>query len=122
MIVAGFGFRAAATRSSLLDALSIASRGQNVDLIVTVADKSGSPCFLELAKALAIPVSAVSQNELDRISTLTATPTVKRLRGSGSIAEATALVAAGPGATLLGSRVVSADRMATCAIAKGTKS
>ena len=37
-------------------------------------------------------------------------------------AEAAALAAAGPGARLLGPRVVSADRMATCALAEGNGS
>jgi cobalt-precorrin 5A hydrolase len=118
MIVAGFGFRSAATHASLQDALSRAARGQEIDLIATVAEKSRSQCFLELASALSVPLLAVPQAELNLMTTLTVTAAVKRLRGSGSIAEAAALVAAGPGATLLCSRVVSADRMATCAIAK----
>ena len=38
---------------------------------------------------------------------------------STGVAEACALKAAGPGAILLTPRVTSADRLATCAIAKG---
>jgi cobalt-precorrin 5A hydrolase len=57
--------------------------------------------------------------------TLTDHARVRALRGSGSTAEAAALAAAlmhaGPGATLLNPRVVSADRLATCAIAARTQ-
>ncbi|MFP4328377.1 MAG: cobalamin biosynthesis protein, partial [Paracoccaceae bacterium] len=37
---------------------------------------------------------------------------------TGSVAEACALAAAGPGALLLGPRAISSDRMATCALAR----
>jgi cobalt-precorrin 5A hydrolase len=40
-------------------------------------------------------------------------------RGVGSVAEAVALAAAGPGARIVVARVISSDRMATCAIAQG---
>ena len=36
----------------------------------------------------------------------------------GSLAEAAALAAAGPGATLVVNRIISSDGMATCAIAQ----
>ena len=36
---------------------------------------------------------------------------------AGSVAEAAALAAAGPGARLLAPRMISADRMASCALA-----
>ncbi|MHA6346914.1 cobalamin biosynthesis protein, partial [Roseivivax sp. CAU 1761] len=38
---------------------------------------------------------------------------------TGSVAEAAALAAAGPGARLLGPRAVSPDGCATCALAQG---
>jgi cobalt-precorrin 5A hydrolase len=41
--------------------------------------------------------------------------------GTGSIAEASALVAAGPGARLRGPRAVSADGTATAAIAEAAE-
>jgi len=39
--------------------------------------------------------------------------------GARSVAEAAALAAAGPGARLVGTRVISDDRLATAAIAEG---
>lgn len=117
MNAAGFGFRKSATLASLQDALSQAAGSQSVSLIATASDKSVSICFQQLADLLSVPTLAIPQADLDQISTLTNSPTVKHLRGSGSIAEAAALVAAGPGASLLGRRAISADRMATCAIA-----
>jgi cobalt-precorrin 5A hydrolase len=53
------------------------------------------------------------------IGTVTQSGASHRARRTGSVAEAAALVAAGPGATLLGARAVSGDRMATCALAEG---
>jgi cobalt-precorrin 5A hydrolase len=43
----------------------------------------------------------------------------QRVKNTGSVAEALAVTGAGEGAHLLGRRVVSEDRMATCAVAVG---
>ncbi len=120
MIVAGFGFRKAASVASLQDALMRASAGRTVALLATAQDKADAVCFSGLAAALGVPVVAVPQSVLATADTLTKTAAVRTLRGSGSVAEAAALVAAGPGASLLGARAVSADRMATCALATRT--
>ena len=50
---------------------------------------------------------------------LTQSAKVAERFGTGSVAEAAALAAAGPGAQLLGPRVVSGDGLATAAIAIG---
>jgi cobalt-precorrin 5A hydrolase len=117
MIVAGFGFRRAATAESLLDALDKAQGPQAPALLATAEDKAAAPAFQALSARLGLPIHAVTPDALARVETPTRSATVRALRGSGSVAEAAALVAAGPGASLLGPRAVSADRMATCALA-----
>jgi len=117
MIVAGFGFRQAATAESLLDALDKARGPQAPALLATAEDKAAAPAFQALSARLGLPIHAVTLDALAQVETPTRSATVRALRGSGSVAEAAALVAAGPGASLLGPRAVSADRMATCALA-----
>ena len=117
MIVAGFGFRRAATAESLLDALDKARCPQAPALLATAEDKAAAPAFQALSARLGLPIHAVTLDALAQVETPTRSATVRALRGSGSVAEAAALVAAGPGASLLGPRAVSADRMATCALA-----
>jgi cobalt-precorrin 5A hydrolase len=117
MIVAGFGFRRAATAESLLDALDKVRGPQAPALLATAEDKAAAPAFQALSARLGLPIHAVTLDALAQVETPTRSATVRALRGSGSVAEAAALVAAGPGASLLGPRAVSADRMATCALA-----
>ena len=120
MIVAGFGFRGAATAESLLDALDKARGPQAPALLATAEDKAAAPALQALSARLGLPVHAVTLDALAQVETPTRSARVRALRGSGSVAEAAALVAAGPGASLLGPRAVSADRMATCALATRT--
>ena len=121
MIVAGFGFRQAATVDSLLDALGKARGTQTPARLATAEDKALAPVFQALSARLGLPIDAVPPEALVRTETPTRSARVRALRGSGSLAEAAALVAAGPGASLLGPRAVSADRMATCALATRTR-
>ena len=119
MIVAGFGFRSAAGVDSLHDALRRAGGAGQVTALATAADKTTSPAFQTFAKELALPVHAISPLALKSPQTATQAPASIAARGTGSVAEAAALCAAGPGARLLQSRVISNDRMATCALAAG---
>ena len=108
MIIAGFGFSSRATVESLKGAL--AATGQAPDKVATLADK------VALLAGLGFPVIAVTGPLPD---TPTQSPASLAARGAGSVAEACALAAAGPGAYLLTTRRVSPDGLATCAIAKG---
>lgn len=118
MIVAGFGFRTGATLSSLRAALNLAQAGHSrVTLLVTAHDKIDE--LRPLAEALRLPCSAVPSAALKAAATITQSAASLAARETGSVAEASALAAAGPGARLLGSRQISPDRMATCAIAQG---
>lgn len=117
MIVAGFGFRAAASEVSLRDALRLAGPAAP-GALAAPADKAGAACLVDLATSLALPVIPVPAPALRAARTLTRSPRIQAARDTGSVAEAAALAAAGPGAELLGPRVISADRMATCALAR----
>jgi len=119
MIVAGFGFRAAATADSLRDALARAAGEGKVTAFAAPADKAQSACLSELAGEMAVDVRAIAADDLSRQQTPTEAPRVRAARRTGSVAEAAALAAAGPGAKLLAPRSISTDRLATCAIAMG---
>ena len=129
--VAGLGFRAgagvASLRSALQAALSACASATGslpaLTALATADDKATHPALAQLAAELALPVVAVPLAELaGHIGTLSATPSthVPQRYGARSLAESSALAAAGPGASLLAPRAVSADQMATAAIADNT--
>jgi len=119
MIVAGFGFRSAAGLEALRAALTLAQHGQPpVTMLAAPGDKTA--LVEQLGRAAGLPVTAVTAEALEAIETPTRSPQSLRNRHTGSVAEAAALAAAGPGARLLGLRHISPDRMATCAIAEGS--
>ena len=116
MIVAGFGFRSGVTLAALQDALVKAGGSAGVTHLATLSAKAGG--LEPLARALMLQVLPVAPESLRGVPTITRSDRVQALFGTGSVAEATALVAAGPGARLRGPRGVSADRTATAAIAE----
>lgn len=119
MIVAGFGFRAGAGLASLWAALELARQGKPaVTHLATAEDKVAALSLL--AEALGVPVLGVPSQKLSGMVTLTRSTASVAARFTGSLAEASALGAAGADARLLGPRHVSPDRMATCAIAEGS--
>lgn len=118
MIVAGFGFRASAHVTSLKEAFERATAGHDASALATLSDKADNPAFVAFAKSLNLPIKRVDPARVLGIDTQTQSPYSQAARFTGSVAEATALSAAGPAATLLGQRVVSADRLATCALAQ----
>lgn len=117
MIVAGFGFRSGATMRALQDALEQAGGAAGVTHLATVARKADG--LAGLAAALGLPVVTVAPEVLAGQAVITRSDRVAALHGTGSVAEAAALAAAGLGARLRGPRVVSADGTATAAIAEG---
>ncbi len=118
MIVAGFGFRSAASMQSLEDAFARAGQTA-VDAIATAQDKSRSPVFQKFAKSIGARVIPINAEALTNATTMTQSKASQTNRATGSVAEAAALAALGPDAALQAPRFISSDRMATCAIAKG---
>jgi cobalt-precorrin 5A hydrolase len=121
MKVAGFGYRRGAKLTSLVEALELAiqSYGQ-VDRLAASSEKFDRVKKLSVARD--VPVEMVEASTLAEVTTLTQSQASLREKGTGSVAEAAALSAAGAGARLLGPRVISSDRMATCAVAEGSAS
>lgn len=120
MRVAGIGFRGAAEVTSLQDALSRAllDAGDGpIEALVTEAAKSRTRVFREFAASMQLPGLGVTVDDLGRMITPTQSLRIQDKFGTGSLAEAAALAAAGPGARLIAMRVVSGDGMATAAIA-----
>ena len=118
MIVAGIGLCKDATIESLKSALKLAD-ADFVDAIATPADKTDHPALVALIAELGVKLVGVSQADLEAQKTQTNSARVMEKRGTGSVAEAAALAVAGPSGVLKTVRVVSQDRMATCAIALG---
>ncbi|MEM9248891.1 MAG: cobalamin biosynthesis protein [Pseudomonadota bacterium] len=118
MIVAGFGFRAAASVESLTDALQKAN-GSRADAVATAADKAATPEFVAFGQTHHLRILEIAADALAEQCTVTQSSASRATRGTGSVAEAAALAAAGAGARLLQARVVSGDGLATCALAEG---
>lgn len=122
--IAGFGFRSEATLESLIQALD-----QLIDQYGSVykyglinrlaAARSMLPLVEELGRLRNIEVIAVADAELSTVATLTHSTHSLQARGTGSVAEAVALIAAGQNARLVGPRIISTDRQATAALALG---
>ena len=109
-IVAGFGGTSRATLDSYRDALAQAGRAH---VLAGLAVKAP---VAELARDVGLPYVALAQVA----GTVTPTQSAASLaaHGTGSVAEACALLAAGPGAVIVLRRVVSSDGQATCALAQ----
>lgn len=119
MIVAGFGFRATADIAACKAALVLAQGGHPaVTALAAPHDKAA--LLVPLATVLGLPLISVTPEMLRSMETPTRSPFSLDARGIGSVAEAAALGAAGPGARLLTRRHISPNRMATCAIAQGS--
>ena len=124
MRIAGIGFRASADLASLQDALRLAladAGNPKLDALVTEAAKSREAVFRELAQLLKLPGLGVSQNDIAGMITPTQSERIQDQFGTGSLAEATALAAAGPDADLIACRAVSGDGKATAAIARSER-
>jgi cobalt-precorrin 5A hydrolase len=117
MIVAGFGCRAGTSLAALEAALALAAGDRRPDLLAAPADRAA--LVAPLAAKLGLPLFAIATADLQRIETPTQSPVSLARRGVGSVAEAAALAAAGPGAQIVQPRCMSADRFATCALAEG---
>lgn len=119
MKVAGLGFKNYVTLASLREALLAAGGGEGLAAVATVSDKADTDALKQLARECGVPIRAVPADVLASVATPTQSERIAEKFGTGSVAEAAALAAAGPGARLIATRVVSQDRTATAAIAEG---
>lgn len=114
VIVAGFGCRAGASADAFAAALA-ATGFVRVDRFAAPADRAA--LLNAFARERGVPLVAVGPDELAGADTPTRSATSLAARGTGSVAEAAALVAAGAGARVAVTRRISPDRSVTCAIA-----
>ena len=119
MRVAGLGFKKDVTLASLREALAAAGGPDGLAAMATVSEKADAEPLKQLARECGVPIRAVSADLLASIDTPTQSQRVTERFGTGSVAEAAALVAAGPRARLIATRAISQDRTATAAIAEG---
>lgn len=124
MIVAGVGFRRATSAEEIERVVRLALGlfelpAERLAMLATESAKATEPGIAEAADRLAVPLLACTVHDLDRVAgqVLTRSKMVLEAKGVPSIAEASALVAAGRDGRLLGTRV--ATERATCAIAIG---
>ena len=118
MKIAGIGFRDGATLAAILDALAQAG-ASGVTRLALPARKQGQP-LCEALTTHGFDLIWIDDTTLATTKTPTQSAIARRHYGTGSVAEAAALAAArahGPGARLAGPRALSADRMATAALA-----
>jgi cobalt-precorrin 5A hydrolase len=78
-----------------------------------------APEVAALAAQAGLPLRLVAETALAGVDTPTRSARMLARYGTGSLAEAAALVAAGPGARITQPRVVAPDGSATLAIAEG---
>ena len=123
MIIGGIGCRkgvsAAAISAAIENACAQAGLAANrIGALATAAIKEHEPGIAEAAAALGVPLILVSEPDLRaagaRVTTRSAR--VMELTGVPSVAEAAALAAGGPAASLLAARI--AVGPVTCALAQ----
>ena len=124
MIVAGVGFRRDTSADEIervvltaLGAFKVARA--SLDAIATETAKAAEPGVVEAARRLSVALVECATGDLEKVAGAVLSPSnlVLETKGVPSIAEASAVVAAGRNARLLGARVATAR--ATCAIAVG---
>jgi cobalt-precorrin 5A hydrolase len=124
MIVAGIGCGRGTSAEDIVSLIAVALSDfgiaqKNLTAIATESSKADERGIADAAQSLSIPVLRCQMADLGRVAdqVLTRSLRVQEIKGVPSVAEASALVAAGPNARLLGARV--AANKVTCAIAIG---
>lgn len=124
MLVAGFGFRKAVSVAEVECALAVALRKQQLTdaqltRIAAPAAKAGEAAIERVAAQRGVLLAWICQAALETASPHTLTRSARALATLNvhSVAEAAALVGAGPHGRLLGPRI--AVGPVTCALARG---
>ncbi|NIZ15623.1 cobalamin biosynthesis protein [Phaeobacter sp. HF9A] len=119
MMIAGLGFSARATTTSLMQLL--AALPQRPQALAALRAKAETALFQDCAASLGLPVFLLDESEIAGIETPTHSPRILARFNTGSLAEAVALVAArkaGAEALLIQTRLTAADGLATVALAE----
>lgn len=123
MVIAGIGCSSAARATDVVAAVEEALRHYGLarsvlEALATGSIKAGAPAVAEAAAQLGLPLRRISGADLALADNeaLSVSERSLVLTGVGSLSEAAALAAAGPGATLYGPRL--AVGPVTCALAR----
>jgi cobalt-precorrin 5A hydrolase len=120
-LVIGLGFRDQASAAAIGEVLlaAIVQAGSQPSAIAVPDDKAGHAGLLAAALGANLPIARVSAEAMRRADDSIATHSaqIENRRGVGCVCEAAALAAAGGGARLIVSRLISSDRTATAAAA-----
>lgn len=116
MRVAGIGFRQGAPLSSLRWVLeAVEAKGGPAEALASLPEKALDAALCALAAERNLPLQAVA---VRGIETPTRSARISDMHGTGSVAEAAALAAAGPNAKITVTRITAPDALATCAMAE----
>ncbi len=122
-LIVGIGLRPGTSEAEIaacLDRALVAAgfAGEPIPRIATLAARSAEPGLLALAKARVAELVAIPDDALKgfEASCATRSTRIASLYGVGSVAEAAALAAAGPGGVLVQPRIATAR--VTCALAR----
>lgn len=123
-LAAGIGLRPGTGQADIRACLDLAmarigASPADLAAIATVAVRAGEPGLMALAAGLGVPLIGIPDAVLRAADAGTATRSerIVQLHGVGSVAEAAALAAAGPGAVLVLPRLTLGR--VTCALARG---
>jgi cobalt-precorrin 5A hydrolase len=121
-LVAGIGFRRGAEASEIVALIrqAVAAAGSEpatLTVLATALDRAGEPAIREAAATFGLEVVGIDAAALAACDgrVQSRSPRIEALRGVGSLCEAAALAAAGPGGHLLLPRI--AGPSVTCALA-----
>ena len=119
-VIAGIGCRAGCPAQDIVDLVrqASASAGRPVSALAAPAFKAGEGALHDAARLLDVPLLLVDRERLYAAQPhcLTRSETAARAVGVPSVAEGSALAAAGVGARLLAPRIAAAG--VTCALAE----
>jgi cobalt-precorrin 5A hydrolase len=120
-LVIGLGFRNSAGAAAITEVIAAAAAqaGGAACAIAVPDDKSTHPALREALRDCGLPIQRIAVEAMLRADADIATRSVaiEHHRGVGSVCEAAALAAAGEGARLVVTRLISGDRTATAAAA-----
>ncbi len=113
--VAGLGCRADVTLDVLREVL--APHSHTIEALATLAERATLPALRDLAQETGLPLIAIQRDTIAGIATPTQSPRILASFGTGSVAEAVALVALGAPGHIAVTRHISKDGSASAAIA-----
>ena len=119
MIVAGIGCTSRATLAEMSAIVAQMAQGRSLAKLACLEMRA--PQVLPLARALNLPLLALPRAALAGIATPTQSARIDAEFGTGSVAEACALLGAGTGAQIVAIRQISGAGQATCALAEGVE-